>query len=132
MASAFYYGIAAQKFTGEGGTEKGNFRGGGEGVWSVSFNLTNTLGFAKQYIYLILNNSTERDLIKQKLKLIQTDYQLSLTTLVASCLRLALRVIVHVSRFTRQQHCTFLPRTDRQQSLQFLNLEAVHFCCPYL
>ena len=32
-------------------------------LWSANFNLTNTLGFAKQYIYQILHNITERYLI---------------------------------------------------------------------
>lgn len=73
MACTFHYGFVALKFTMERRDRKRKRKKKNEiktrDLWSVSFNLTNTLGFAKQYIYPILNINTESYLIKQKLEL---------------------------------------------------------------
>lgn len=51
-------------------------------LWSANFNLTNTLGFAKQYIYQILHNITERYLIiNRNLYFYKQTTNVSLTTL---------------------------------------------------
>ena len=51
-------------------------------LWSANFNLTNTLGFAKQYIYQILHNITERYLIiNRNLYFYKQTTNASLTTL---------------------------------------------------
>ena len=64
MACAFNYGFVALKFTMDGRDRKKiEKKLTTRDLWSANFNLTNTLGFAKQYIYQILHNITEGYLI---------------------------------------------------------------------
>lgn len=83
MACAFNYGFVALKFTMDGRDRKKiEKKLTARDLWSANFNLTNTLGFAKQYIYQILHNITERYLIiNRNLYFYKQTTNVSLTTL---------------------------------------------------
>ena len=83
MACAFNYGLSLlSSLWMEGTGKKIEKKLTARDLWSANFNLTNTLGFAKQYIYQILHNITERYLIiNRNLYFYKQTTNVSLTTL---------------------------------------------------